>query len=451
MLLLAWTAWGCTPEGNSGGSAAAVPCDTAVTEVQAADLGASVDPTYGTLVTARWEQLAAATAWVEYSVDDGQWRATPAEVVQPGAAEALMLGVPYDHTVRFRVVNDLCGEPLRSEEAAAETGSAPAGLPQVTAVQGDPARWDARTRYVFTGMNDAADGNRYWTFVIDRQGRVVWARQNPRLTVTLHPRVTRAGDALLIDENTFWGSFDGGAGSQVVELAIDGTVLHTYATPGLRHPFTDGPDRAIVWGAYQVGTETLELVTVGGEQRSLWDCQDFLNSQGMAGTCTSNTVWWDAETDRYLYSFYTLETVFEIDPEEGPVRWFGHLPGSWSFDPPGSIFWWQHGGHYTEAGTLLISSHLSGEGEETVVREYELDEGSRTLREVWSFGQGEGVYGEELGEAHRLPGGNTLHNYGTEPRLREVTPAGEVVWDVQWGERYIGRSTPIEDLYALAR
>ena len=439
----------CGSGGGSGDGGAAPACDTGLSAIPAEGLSAVVDPDYGTLVTARWTQRSAARAWVEYSVDPGEWLSTPARDLQAGGAEALLLGLPYGHEVRFRVVNDLCADPRRSPDAVVHTAQAPEGLPQITAIEGDASRWDAETRYILTGMNDAVDGSRYWSFIIDRRGRVVWARQNPRLTVTLYPRVTRAGDALLIDENTFWGSFDGGAGSQVVELAIDGTVLHTYLTPGLRHPFTDGPDRSIAWGATQSATETLEIVGLDGAQRRIWDCQDFLDSRGMAGTCTSNSLWWDPETGRYLYSFYTLETIFEIDPEQGPLRWFGHLPGSWSFDPPDAAFWWQHGAHYTEAGTLLLSSYLDEDGGETVVREYALDEGARSLREIWRFGEGEGIFGEELGEAHRLPGGNTLHNYGTTPRLREITPGGEVVWDVQWDERYIGRSTPIGDLYAM--
>ncbi len=54
-----------------------------------------------------------------------------------------------------------------------------------------------------------------------------------------------------------------------------------------------------------------------------------------------------------------------------------------------------------------------------------------------------------------MPGGNTLQNYGSNLRLREVTPDGAVVWDVQWPTTapsfsVVGRSVMIEDLYALA-
>ena len=62
------------------------------------------------------------------------------------------------------------------------------------------------------------------------------------------------------------------------------------------------------------------------------------------------------------------------------------------------------------------------EGHETVVREYELDEKREMLVEVFNFGLGEGVYGATMGEAHWLPNGNILHNYGDEVRMREGSP-----------------------------
>jgi hypothetical protein len=142
----------------------------------------------------------------------------------------------------------------------------------------------------------------------------------------------------------------------------------------------------------------------------------------------------------------------EIDPEAGEAtRWFGHLPGAWGFDPEDSAFWWQHGAHLTEAGTLLVSTRSAEEGEETLVREYALDEEARLLRQVWSFGEGQGIYGEVMGEAWRLGNGNTLHNYGSGTRVREVTPEGDLVWDVTFSSgTFLGRTTPIEDLWALA-
>jgi hypothetical protein len=86
--------------------------------------------------------------------------------------------------------------------------------------------------------------------------------------------------------------------------------------------------------------------------------------------------------------------------------------------------------------------------------EYELDDNAQTLRQVWSFRGDEAVHGETMGEAHRLLGGNTLRNYGEGQRVREVTPEGEVAWALTWpggGLLWeLGRTSPLEDLYAFA-
>ncbi len=86
-----------------------------------------------------------------------------------------------------------------------------------------------------------------------------------------------------------------------------------------------------------------------------------------------------------------------------------------------------------------------------MVREYALDRKDRVLREVWRFGDGDGIRATNAGEAHRLPGGNTLHNTGTTPRIREITPEGDVVWDLAFsGTKLMGRMVLLPDLYALA-
>ena len=88
------------------------------------------------------------------------------------------------------------------------------------------------------------------------------------------------------------------------------------------------------------------------------------------------------------------------------------------------------------------------------MREYDIDDDGQVLNQIWSFGVGEGVHARTAGEAHRLENGNTLHNYGSAGRLREVTDAGEVVWDVAWDHggqnRLIGRSIFTDSLYNFA-
>jgi hypothetical protein len=422
------------------------PEEAATAQVSAVE--STLDDLYQTLLTVSWEQGAEATVWVEYQVDEGEWLTSPPRTVSPGPVSQLLLGLPYEHSVTFRVANDFGDGPLYSEEHDDNTHLYPDNLPRPDLVEGDPSQWDSGASYVFLSMEGGQDDT--FTFIIDRRGRTVWARQNTPYTVSLHPRVSADGTQLLIDENTYWAVFDGGKGSAILRMHIDGTLVEEIATPGLHHPFTELPDGSIAWSASEGNNERVYLRSPDGDVEALFSCGEFLRDNGFGGYCGSNTLWYDPQTDHFLYSLYSAETVVEFDRQTGDVvRHFGHIDNAWAFSPADTAFWWQHGAYFTDAGTLLVSSKDRDNGSETVIREYALNEAEQTLEEVWSFGEGEDIYGDVMGEAHRLPGGNTLHNYGSATRLREVTPSGEVIWDVNWPQETMGRSTPIADLYDL--
>ena len=424
-------------------------------EAQVADVTAWIDEDIGTIVHVSWEQLAAAEVRVEYSFAEVVGWLTPSRAVGVETVEEILLGIPYDTEVSFRVVNDFGDGALYSDESTIHTEALPAGVVHPAVLVGDEAAWDPSMVFLLLSIAETNAGNpyRYWTLILDRQGRIVWGVRTPAQRITMQTQPTVDGTQLLIDHSSYWAIFDDGAASQVVRMQIDGTILQTYDTPGLHHPFTSTADGSIVWGAYHWPFETLEKLTPAGQQERIWDCQDLHAEVGAGGYCAANTIYWHGPTDTFLYSFYSTNSIAEIDHASGTLlRHFGHLDGSWGFDPPDSAFWWQHGTHYTDEGTLLVSSRVSEHGHETVAREYELDEAGEVLVQVWSFGIGEGVYGSEMGEVARLANGNTLHNYGEASRLREVTPDGTVVWDVAWPEEEmtLGRTSPLSDLYELA-
>ena len=410
-----------------------------------------------TLIYVEWEQLEAATVSVEFSVDEGDWRATPAVDAGPGLQSHLLLGVPFDTEAQYRVVNDFGQGPLAGEVGAFRTDTAPGDMPQVTAVAGDATQWDPDSSYFFLsitepGRGNAAIGEDWWVVIVDRQGRVVWARETPEAT-SFHPRLSYDGTELLVDHATFWSLFDFGAASRIVRMTIDGAEVATYDTPGLHHPFTELPDGSIVWAAQDGSNETLQkLPGGGGPQEQLWDCRAYVAPIDPRATCGSNALSWSAATDTFLFSLYTESTIFEIDHATGEtLRYFGQLAGSWAFDPVGSYFNWQHGGHYTEAGTLLVSSAENVLPGGMVLREFRVDEATETLTEIWSLGVGEGIDSLYFGEPHRLGNGSTIQNTGDLPMMREALPDGTIVWEIAWHEdHWLGRSTPIADLYALA-
>ena len=320
-----------------------------------------------------------------------------------------------------------------------------------TLLVSDPAAFDPDTLWLLASVNiDIFEP--WWSVILDRQGRIVWALETDRLWSTMMPRPSHDGTTLIIDHNSYWQQFDEGENSMLRRIKIDGTVLAEQAVPGMHHAWTDMPDGSVVYGAGQP-VEKLLMVAPDGAMQEIWDCADFLSSAGLEDQdCRSNFVDWRADTDTFLFSSVSLETLLVIDHASGEtLRWFGDAGGPWVFDPPESQFWWQHGAHYLADGTILVSTKNEDGGNETLVRQFEEDTESQTLRQVWSFGEGEGVYTKAGGGASRLDNGNTLHHYGQTSRMREATPAGEVVWDLEWGsdDSQLGHVWPLDDLYAF--
>ncbi|MBX2802411.1 MAG: aryl-sulfate sulfotransferase [Myxococcales bacterium] len=418
-------------------------------------VGAELVEGLETVVRVTWEQPQEAEAHLEFRVlPDGEWKQSPTKMVPVSMATEVVLGVPYDADVEYRVVSDLADGLEVTESETITTGQRPRSLPVPIVLHDDPSSWDPSAPYLITSMNRDGDSRygRWWVFIMDRQGEIVWAQETTRDWVSRHVSVSLDGRALLIDRDTYWVKWDGGAASTIVRTTLDGTIEHTYAVPGLHHPFTMLPDDVIAWAAKGSGNrETIEKVDLDGVQTRVWNCDDLHDTTGAVGGCGSNGLWWDADTDHFLFSFWSTDTVVEVDHASGThLRWWGNMSGAWTFDPPESQFWWQHGPTFTPQGTLMVSSKDQQGGLETVIREYELDEKGETLREVWNFGLGRGVFGPFMGEAHRLPNGNTLHVYGAGGHLAEAMPDGQVAWEVTWkGDKHNGRTTPFEDLYQL--
>lgn len=416
----------------------------------ASDLVAEVDPDIQSLLRLSWTQLVAGETRVEWELD-GAWVAAPGGHREAGPQEELVLGLPYETGTRLRVLVD----EAPSAEIAASTGPLPEGFPLPTLLVDEPSLQEPGGVWLLGSINQDQGGwdeGRYWMFILDRQARVVWARRGEERDFTIYLHVSKDGD-ILWDVSTWWSDFDHGEGSKIHRMKIDGVVTETYEAPGMHHCFTELPDGSLIWGSGNDQSETLERRWPDGSVSTVWDCAPFYAELGLHDWCHTNSIYYDEDRASILLSFPTSQTfALELDAASGePLRQFGHIPGSWAFDPEDSAFQYQHGASFTDAGTLLVSTQQSERSIVGMVREYELDDDAQTLRQTWSFGEEQGILQQYAGEAHRLPNGNTLHNFGTSPRVQENTPDGELAWDVDFGgTRLIGRTVFLEDLYQLA-
>ncbi|MFT5685928.1 MAG: hypothetical protein ACI8RZ_006883, partial [Myxococcota bacterium] len=290
----------------------------------------------------------------------------------------------------------------------------------------------------------------YWTVIYDRQGRLVWANKTPQSHWTLFAQVSVTGDHVIWDEATYWADWDGGAASTVHRAYLD-AELDEIPTPGLHHAFVQLPDETLVWGSQDHGGgEALVEQAMGStNEQVLWTCNDDWPG---SGNCESNGLFYVEETNSFLYSFYTNNSLVEVNRDTGESMWWaGDVNNGYDFDPQNSKFEWQHGISYTSTGSLLVSTEArNNSGNTTMVREYIVDHEDETLTEIWNYDPD--IYAGTNGDAWRLDNGNTLHVVGSAGHITEVNPDSEIIWHLNFGDDHLmGRGEFIEDLYTLVK
>lgn len=415
--------------------------------VEITGLDWEADGEQGSLIRVRWTQDRSADVVVEYAVDEGEWRQAPGVEGVEGDNERLLVGIPYGEDAEWRVV----ASGTMADGPTIVVEEAPVGLPLATVKVAEEGLW-AEGEFLLGSINQRVGGwtgGTYWLWIVDRQGRVVWARPTPDQHWTLYAQVAVTGDRILYDEQTYWSSFGRGEDSQVHAIQLD-RDLESIATPGLHHAFIQMPDETLVWGSrsHVQGTEALVQRAHDGTETILWTCAD--DWPGVED-CESNCVTYDADRDSFVYSFYTNSSVVEIDRATGQSLWWaGTVPGGLDFDPPSARFSWQHGLFWTDEGTLLLSTEEAPDryAPDIWAREYDVDLDAGVLREVWSYDSD--AQADTNGDTHRLPNGNTLHAIGSSGQIKEVGPDGEVLWHLDFrSNRLVGRVELITDIYAL--
>ena len=402
------------------------------------------------LVYVQWTQKDAGPVSIEFRFDDGAWMEAPSMDGVVGENTHLLVGIPYAEEADWQITTG-SGEVFLGDTIT--TGALPDGMPVPEVMVADDTQWIGDGNYFLSSINGSSGGwtgGTYWTYIMDRQGRVMWAQPAPDRHWTLFTQVSVTGDHILWDEATKWSDFDYGEASLVHRIYLD-EEIDTLSTPGLHHAFFQLPDETLAWGSkFHDNSEALVEMHPDSPDKIdvLWTCDE--SWPGVGSYCESNGLFYDPIRDTYLYSFYTNNSLVEVDRTTGTSLWWaGAVVDGYTFSPSDAKFRWQHGISYTEDRTLLVSSEAYVDGSKrTVVWEYAVDHKAQTLTELWMFNPG--VHAVTNGDAWRLDNGNTLHVVGSSGHIKEATATGEVVWHVTFNDNHLlGRGEFITDLYTL--
>ena len=316
----------------------------------------------------------------------------------------------------------------------------------------DPARSEVYEAGVLFSSTDAA-AEVHDATLLDGRGRVRWRRSVPGKVL----RIRRARDGKLLV------MLDG---TGVQRETLDGEVLDAVEAPDVHHDVLELDDGRWAWLEHDqrttalgndpsapVATDTVAVAEPGGERARLfsffddypvdpwWVCKHVekdMRIQGHHQWTHSNSVVADpTDPERLLVLVRNFDAAVEVDATTG--AFLGQLGGrdatlpllDQTLDHP-------HMSQITDEGHLLVFDN--GLHTRRPSRVVELARTPDGLEEVWSFEHPEGESIGYLGDARRLPGGNTLIAWSSDARLTEVTPGGDIVWDLTLDDtKYVGR------------
>ncbi|HWA75873.1 MAG TPA: hypothetical protein VG937_26230 [Polyangiaceae bacterium] len=414
-----------------------------------------------TVLVVTWTQSQVADqTWLEFSFENGAAMTSRPSAGASGAHQDVVLGVPEKTEVTLRVVSKKGGVEYKTRDYKGTTGAVPTGLPAHQVLAYDAAI-ASKDRWMIGAVEDSIGGkageccywsSTWWTYIMDRRGRVVWYYADPaRNPTSSFPRKARDGEYLFMEKRPF----STGGSRSVLKMTLDHRYFEDVPVSGL----SDCVDMTASGSLLYDANNELREMTRDGKVRTIWSCpQKF----GQSFRCYSNTVNWNPLADTVLMSFPEERTVVEINRQTGElVGQYGSATGSYAFSPTWT-FEYQHFANITAAGTLLVSSHMPGftrdggpvAGKHAFI-EFEIDRANKTLIQKWLYNEAP-EWANSRGMAIRMPNGNTLANFGPQGVIREITPdkktAFHVKFDVATGDDFfnkmVGHNELIDDLYA---
>lgn len=374
-----------------------------------------------------------ATGVLRHRLPGEPWTEVPAD---PAAGEALVLGLPLDADVEVELDVEAGGELATSPTASITTGPLPTELPGL---------------HVDLAQEGALDGGLLLTtnvqsppavIVFDGAGQVVWVRVLDGTSWAGRARPSPDGQHIIVmpvgnDEDPQ---------HELKVLALDGELVETITINEAHHDFTVLDDGTLVTLVYEtlddspwgpIRADALVERAPDGTQQKVWSAFDSFAYTPEAdvldgdGWTHGNSIEYDPAQDRYLVSFLGLGGIGAIDRSSGELDWFfgGHYSDFVDQDGGVDLLYFQHGFQLLDTGLLVFENGPSSRASSGAV-EFAFTEGRPVAQEVWRYQADPGVYTPSLGSVHRLDSGDTIVDFATGGRLAQVSPEGEVRWQI---------------------
>jgi len=409
---------------------------------------------------------------IEYGLTANLGETTPL-TAEGESHERVVLGLKAASLYYWRVVHELPdGTRLASPTLTFQTGEPPDGYKKYTLHTVDPAQSEVHGGFLL--ISQAGAGNSFAS-IIDSDGDLVWwATDTGGEEQIMRARMALDGKSIV------YSAYDGDRSSdlgRIYRMSLDGRTSTETRALSHHHDFVQRDANTFAWLSWDyephvidnlpmdVAADVVRMAPEGymeEEEHSrlfsffsdfpiapFWSCSHMGYDQYVNDHYEwthSNSVNYEPVEDAFYVLARYIDTLVKIDASTGSYIWqMGGDNNDFTSPEGDGLINHSHMSHVWPGGALIFDNNNHA-GQNTSVIEYEWDEATMTVEKVWEYAEPSGRFTSFLGDARRLPNGNTLITFSPHGDIHEVTPAGDIVWEASTNQTP-WRVSYVPDLY----
>jgi hypothetical protein len=366
--------------------------------------------------------VSADSAYIDFGRTAGDWE-FQAPVTSPSQSNrTLLLGMKPGTTYSYQVVIQRGGETCSSEVQELTTGAKRNGLPSVTLnTPNASAVYEGFTVLCQFAMTFGTGGGS-WTFIFDQDGELVWWYQGSGGGDCVRAMMSYDGQYMWMAN----GNVPGPSSGTLTRVMMDGTNETSFSVPNRHHDITVMPDESVIYIDYDNGQangcDTIRSLNPQTQAKS----DVFSVQQANGGSnpnCHTNAINWWPDHNIFTASVLNWDTIIAFD-QQGSLQW---LIGGSASTYSGASWDNQHNHHYL--GTSLVLFNNNGTNGGSSVLEYQLN--GNQAQQTMNYASG--LQTNSMGDAKRLPNGNTLVTYSNPGVIHEIDASAQLVQEITIG------------------
>ncbi len=405
-------------------------------EPSALEITASLSEEIVTVVHVSWRTDEPTTGYVEFGESSDYGWSTPLEAEASTEHEALLLGLPAETEAHLRVVLQEGDDSWASADHAITTGSLPPEVPELSATS---------TATSWSGFQVVpVQGTSYAIVIIDTQGRVVWYDLLESGANLMRAFFSVDGESMVYCLAGPQNDLEAG---EIRRVSMDGLDQTSIAFPFIDHDMVELPDgtiTAIVVDEREVevdgeehhtSADLLVEMAPDGSMTTIWDAWEHWDPVELGllqahNWTHTNAIDYDPEADEYTLSLKEPGSIVRVSRTTGEVLWqLNGMLNQFTFPPETDIVQMSHQFEMLDDGILIFDNGPQERGYSRAV-ELELDIEALQATETWSYRHDPDVYVFAKGDVARFPDGNTQVVWSSGGEIQNVTPEGEVTWQL---------------------